>query len=163
MTSPRQKIKELKGKTFAFGSRYSTQGHIIPRQMLAAAGITLKDFKNFVFAESHADVARLVLSGKFEAGALQDTLAQKLAAERKVKILAYSKPFPSSLICYTKDLDRKLVLRVKEALLSFDPAGKHASQLKDWERTEMPKGFTVYQEGVLAEVEKLCYAYDLLR
>ena len=156
-------IDDLRGKSFAFGDRFSTQGHVIPRQMLEESRITLKDLKNYVFSGSHANTARLVLNGEYDAGGIQDTLAQRLSAERKVKILAISKPYPCSLICYTKDVDPAIVRRVKAVLLSFDPMGKHAAILKDWDRTEMPHGFTEYQKGSLAEIKELCDRYGLLK
>jgi len=163
INSQLRNIEDLRGKSFAFGNRLSTQGHVIPRQMLEDSRITLKDFKNYVFSGSHANTARLVLNGEYDAGGIQDTLAQRLAVEKKVKILAFSKPYPCSLICHTKDLDQALVIRVKEALLSFDPKGKHAAILKDWDRTEMPSGFTEYREGSLTEIKELCHRYGLFK
>jgi phosphonate transport system substrate-binding protein len=82
-------IKELKGKSFAFGSRISTQGHLIPRKMLEDAGITINDI-NYIYSGSHVNAVKAVLNGDKDAGGIQDTLAKSLEAEGKVKILAFS-------------------------------------------------------------------------
>jgi len=56
-----------------------------------------------------------------------------LLAEGKIKILATSKPYPSSLICYNRNVDPVILKAVKVALLSFDPRDKHANMVIDWE------------------------------
>jgi len=119
--SPIKNLKDLKGKTFAFGDKYSTQGHIIPRKMLEDAGITQERLRSYVFTGSHANTARAVLNGEYDAGGIQDTLAERLLAEGKIRILAASKPYPSSLICYNKNIDPLILKAVKAALLSLDP------------------------------------------
>jgi len=161
--SPIKNIKDLKGKTFAFGDKYSTQGHIIPRKILEDAGIALGDLKGHVFTGSHANTARAVLNGEYDAGGIQDTLAKRLLSEGKIKILATSKPYPSSLICYNKNVDPVILKAVKAALLSFDPKGKHAGILVDWDKTEMPNGFITYNESSMREIKDLTIKYGLLK
>ncbi|GER94725.1 phosphate/phosphite/phosphonate ABC transporter substrate-binding protein [hot springs metagenome] len=161
--SPVKSLGDLKGKTFAFGDKYSTQGHIIPRKMLEDAGIRLNDLKGYVFTGSHANTARAVLNGEYDAGGIQDNLAKRLLSEGKIKILATSKPYPSSLICYNKNVDPIILKAVKAALLSFDPKRKDANRLVDWDKTEMPNGFTTYRESSMREIKDLALRYDLLR
>ncbi len=161
--SPVNFVKELRGKTVAFGDNYSTQGHIIPRKMLEDAGITFEVLKGYVFTGSHANTARVVLNGEYDAGAIQDNLARRLMAEGKIKILATSKPYPSSLICSNKNVHSPIIKSVKSALLAFDPKGKHAGILWDWDKTEMPNGFTEYNDESLKEIEELTIRYGLLK
>lgn len=163
MDSPIKRFHDLEGKTFAFGDKQSTQGHIIPRKMLEDAGITLDDLKSHVFTGSHANTARSVLNGEYDAGAIQDTLAKRLVAEGKIRILATSKPYPSSLICYHKNVDAVILKAVKTSLLSFDPQGKNAATFADWYMTEMPNGFTEYRESSLKEIRDLTIRYGLLK
>ena len=158
-----QNLQDLQGKTFAFGSKYSTQGHILPRNMLEKAGITLENLATHTFTGSHAETARLVMNGRYDAGGLQDTLARRLEAEGKVRILAASDPSPSSLLCYSKGIDPALLASVKAALLAFDPTGKDASRLVDWERTEMSHGFVEIDEAELARIRQLVRRYGLLK
>lgn len=156
-------LQDLQGKTFAFGNKYSTQGHLLPRNMLEQAGIALRDLTAHTFTDSHAETARLVINGRYDAGGLQDTLARRLEAEGKVKVLAVSEPSPSSLICYGKGVDPALLATLKSALLAFDPAGKDAARLIDWQHTEMPRGFVDIDESAMARIRQLVRRYDLLK
>jgi len=155
-------LQDLQGKAFAFGSRYSTQGHILPRAMLDKAGISLDSLSAHTFTGSHTETARLVINGRYDAGGLQDTLAHRLEVEGKIRILAVSDPSPSSLLCYSKAVDPAVLASVKSALLAFDPTGKDASRLVDWNRTEMSHGFVEIDEVKLTRIRKLLLRYGLL-
>jgi phosphonate transport system substrate-binding protein len=164
-TSPESNIKDigdLKGKSFAFGSRMSTQGHLIPRKMLEDAGITLEDLSYYVYTGSHINTVKSVLNGECSAGAIQDNLAKRLAREGKIRILKVSNPYPSSLIAYNGDIDNKIVEAVRSALLSFEPRGRHKDMLIDWDKTEMPLGFTIVNEYEFYKVAVLARKYGLL-
>jgi len=156
-------LSDLTGHSFAFGDRFSTQGHVIPRKMLEDAGIGLNDLSRFTFTGSHANTARAVLSGEYDAGGLQDALAWRLVAEGTVRVLAVSKPYSSSLICYNPDVPPDQVERVKQALLAFDPKGRQAAELKDWDKTEMAYGFAPCDTESLKEIEQLAKRYGLLQ
>ena len=156
-TRPGSKIENvggLEGKTFAFGARYSTQGHLIPRKMLEDAGITLKELKHYVFTGFHSNTVRAVLNGEFDAGGMQDYLAKSLEKEGKIKIIKISEPFPSSLICYNTNVDDSIVEAVRSALLDLSPAGNHKDILVDWNRTEMPEGFTPVNDSNFKAIRK---------
>ena len=161
--SPIKKLQDLQGKTFAFGSKYSTQGHILPRNMLEKEGISLDKLTAHTFTSSHAETARLVINGRYDAGGLQDTLAHRLEAEGKIRILAVSDPSPSSLLCYSKGIDPVILASVKTALLAFDPTGKDAFRLVDWDRSEMPHGFVEIDEAKLAQIRQMVRRYGLLK
>lgn len=160
--SPIYDLKDLKGRSFAFGSRMSTQGHLIPRKMLEDAGITLNDLSYYLYRGSHVNAVRAVLRGECDAGGIQDTLAKRLAAEGKIRIIKVSKPYPSSLIAYNSDVDSATVEAVRAALLAFDPTGKHKDMLYEWDKTEMPLGFTVIDETWIEDVAVLAKRYGLL-
>ncbi|MCK5139705.1 MAG: PhnD/SsuA/transferrin family substrate-binding protein [Thermodesulfovibrionia bacterium] len=164
-TSPEstlEDIKNLKGKCFAFGPRISTQGHLIPRKMLEDAGITLQDLGDYVYTGSHMNTVKSVLNGECNAGGIQDTLAESLAEEGKIKILKISKPYPSSLIAYNGAVEAKTVEAVRSALLDFEPMTKHKDTLVHWDKTEMALGFTPVNENELYKVAVLARKYGLL-
>lgn len=140
-SSPIKSIQDLRGRTLAFGSRTSTQGYLIPRIMLAQAGLNLSDLASFESFQSHADAANAVISGQFDAAALQDTLAEKLATQGLVKIVATSAYYPCSGISVAAGVDPAVVVAVQKALLEFDPQGKDRDVLYQWGNSEMPKGF----------------------
>ncbi len=156
-------LNDLKGKCFAFGSRISTQGHLIPRSMLEDAGIGLDDLSQYIYAGSHTDAVKAVLNGECDAAGIQDTLAERLAAEGKIKIIKMSKPYPSSLIAYNSRVDTETVELVRSAMLSFEPKGKHGHMMIDWNKTEMPLGFTLLNEVELNKVTGLAKKYGILK
>ena len=144
VTSPQStiaKVDELKGKFIAFGSRSSTQGYLIPRITLAEEGIDLQDFVGYTFTGSHRNCAEEVISGRADACGMQDTMAKDLFRDGLVKILYTSKYYPSSGIAVNKDVPQKIRGKIQKALLDFQPTGRDAANLYNWDKTEMPKGF----------------------
>ena len=67
--------------------------------MLEDAGVTPSNLKGYSFTGFHTNTARAVLNGEYDAGGIQDNLAKRLVKEGKIKVIAISKPYPSSLIC----------------------------------------------------------------
>ncbi|MED4224705.1 putative selenate ABC transporter substrate-binding protein [Neobacillus cucumis] len=80
------KLEDLKGKSFTFGSESSTSGHLMPRYYLSEAGIDAsKDFDGKPnFSGSHDATYKLVESGAFKAGALNEAVWQAAVQEKKV-------------------------------------------------------------------------------
>lgn len=160
--SPLMTLDDLHGRTLVFGNQLSTQGYLIPRAMLDEAGVPLAALRHYSFAGSHDKVARAVLNGEYDAGAMQDVLAGQLAAQGKLKIIAISRPYPASLICANSKVDPALREKVRQALLAFDPQGKHANDLVNWEQTEMPTGFVAYNDHDFLQLRALAKRYGLV-
>ena len=139
--SPLTAVSQLAGQSFAFGSANSTQGYLIPRLMMQQERLELADLQNYAFHDSHAATANAVTSGRFDAGGLQDVLAQDLAERGLVRILALSEPFPSSGVVVGPNVPEETAVLIQDALLQLDPAGANAGALYRWERSEMPGGF----------------------
>ncbi|MCL4425763.1 MAG: phosphate/phosphite/phosphonate ABC transporter substrate-binding protein [Firmicutes bacterium] len=160
--SPLRSLPDLKGKTFAFGARNSTQGHLIPRILLFEAGIRLSDLAAFEYTGSHFEAANAVISGRYDAGGIQDTLARELAKKGLVRILATSPCFPSSTISANAQVDPQVIEKVRQALLAFDPLGKDQEGLYHWEQSEMPAGFTTATDEDYAEARHWALRLGLL-
>lgn len=155
-------VADLRGHSFAFGAPNSTQGHLIPRLMLQQAGLTLADLRTYTYTGSHAATANAVTSGRFDAGGLQDTLAQDLASRGLVRILALSAPYPSSGIVAGPDVPAKTVTIVQQALLALDPTGADAEVLYHWERSEMPRGFVLARDADYEDLRRIARDIGLL-
>ncbi|HIC88052.1 MAG TPA: phosphate/phosphite/phosphonate ABC transporter substrate-binding protein [Anaerolineae bacterium] len=155
-------IAGLRGHSFAFGAPNSTQGHLIPRLMLRQAGLSLTDLRTYTYTGSHAATANAVTSGRYDAGGLQDTLAHNLAARGLVRILALSYPYPSSGIVAGPRVPTKTVEIVQQALLTLDPVGADAGVLYHWERSEMPRGFTLAQDEDYEDLRHIAHDIGLL-
>ncbi len=160
--SPVRDLADLRGRSFAFGSPNSTQGHLIPRLMLQRAGLTLHDLRAYAFHDSHAATANAVISGRYDAGGLQDTLALALAERGLVRILALSEPYPSSGIVAGPGVPEKTAQMVREALLTLDPGGRDRTFLYHWERSEMPMGFAPARDEECADLYWIARQIGLL-
>lgn len=155
ITAPGNAIRsltDLKGKTFAFGADTSTQGHLIPLIMLKRAGINLADLAGYTFTGSHFETANAVMSGRYAAGGIQDTLGRELASKGLVRIIAQSEEFPSSTISVSAAMPQAAVKKIQQALLEFQPLGKDKDLLYHWEQTEMPLGFVPTDDNAFAGV-----------
>ena len=148
------KINDIKGKKFAFGSMTSTQGHLIPRIVLAQHGITLDDLAEYEWTGSHRNCANAVSTARFDAGGMQDVLGRELADAGIIRIFYTSKYYPSSGIAANKDVSPEIIAKVKKALLDFDPTDKNAEGLYNWDKTEMPNGFKEAKDEDYDELRK---------
>ena len=114
-----ERLEDLRGKRFAFGDRMSTSSYLIPRSMLAEAGVRLEDLKDHAFLGHHDDVARAVLAGEYDAGGLMESTAGKFL-EQGLKVLKTSIEIPEFNICASKGLDAGTLESIKKALTALD-------------------------------------------
>ena len=134
-------INDIKGKRLAFGSKTSTQGHLIPRIIMEKNKINLSDFAVYEYTGSHQNCANAVISGKYDICVMQDTMASELEEQGLVRTFYKSDYYPSSGVAANKDVPPVVVKKVKQAMLDFEPKGRHQEGLYNWDRTEMPNGF----------------------
>jgi phosphate/phosphite/phosphonate ABC transporter binding protein len=87
--SPIHQLAELRGKSFAFGDEQSTLGRYIAQLTLARAGITAASLKKFRYLDRHDRVGSAVASGQYDAGAMEETMFDKMvAAGAKLRAIA---------------------------------------------------------------------------
>ena len=140
-------IDDLRGKRLAFGSRDSTQGHLIPRIDLIEHGINLDELAAYIYTDSHRSCADAVLAGRVDVCAMQDTMAKSLQQRELVRIIYTSNYYPSSGIFANSEVNQYVLSKVSDALLAFKPKGQQASTLYNWDKTEMPNGFIAASDG----------------
>ncbi len=134
-------IADLRGKSVAFPSVYSTSGFLTPVYYLYAdAKISLEDLARYDNFRYHDSVAREVLRGNFDAGAVIDAVAKQF--ERcGLKRVWTSPPIPGLPIVVRADEDPDLVFAVKKALLSIDYNNpEHRAIMSRWD-AELRYGF----------------------
>ena len=80
---PVERLGDLTGLTFTFGSESSTSGHLMPRFFLGEAGIDPDaDFDGDPgYSGSHDKTWQLVEAGAFQAGALNEAVWERAVAE----------------------------------------------------------------------------------
>ncbi|MES9971778.1 MAG: phosphate/phosphite/phosphonate ABC transporter substrate-binding protein [Candidatus Thiodiazotropha sp.] len=118
-------LEDIKGHDMAYGDQASTSSHMIPKSMLVEAGLTAgKDYKDH-FLGAHDAVAVAVQNGRAQAGGLSRPIFESLVERgvidnAKVKVLAYSEPFPQYPWAMRNTLDNDLKQNIKTAFHSLD-------------------------------------------
>jgi phosphate/phosphite/phosphonate ABC transporter binding protein len=125
---PINAVEDIKGHSFAFGDPHSTSSHIVPRAMLLAAGIDMKDLAYYNYLGHHDDVAKAVLAGDFDAGGIMESTAQKFK-DKGLKLVKFSDDIPEFNICVTKEVDAETVAELRGALVSIDDGTPEGSAI----------------------------------
>ena len=126
-----EELADLAGDlTFTFGSESSTSGHIMPRFFLRQAGLdpdtNFKSLPNY--SGSHDLTWRLVESGAFDVGVLNEDVWERAVLEgsvdlSKVRVLATTPPYYDYNWTAASGLDRVFgagfTRKVQEALLAL--------------------------------------------
>jgi phosphonate transport system substrate-binding protein len=122
------KPEQMRGKTFAFGSKSSTSGHLFPRYFLQKE-FSIDPDKDFsgppLFSGAHDATAKMVESGKVQAGALNIEVWSRLLENHKVdksKIVEiWTTPeYVDYVWAARKDLPPQLVEKFAKAFLMLD-------------------------------------------
>lgn len=122
-------LKDLKGKTFAFGSISSTSGSLMPRYfMLKNDNIKPEEyFSRVAYSGAHDATAAWVQAGKADAGVLNASVWDKLVAAgkvdtSKVRVFATTPEYFDYNWTVRGNLDPALKEKIKQAFLALDPA-----------------------------------------
>lgn len=133
------KLEDLKGKTFSFGSESSTSGHLMPRSFLLAAKINPDtDMKRIAFSGAHDATVAAVSGGKVDAGALNISVWEKLLNEKKVdpaqvRVFHTTPGYYDYNWSVRSDMSPELQKKLSDAFLALnknDPQGKEILELQ---------------------------------
>lgn len=159
-------LKDLKGKTFSFGSVSSTSGHLMPRYFLRQNGIVPdNDFAEFSFSGAHDATAAWVQAGKVDAGALNFLVWDKLVESKKValdKIDVFwtTPPYVDYVWTARSDLDQTLRDKITQAFLKLDSQNPEHKTLLDLHRTT---GYIEAKDEDWKMIEQAAVAAGLLK
>lgn len=135
------KLEDLKGKTFSFGSESSTSGHLMPRSFLLAAHVNPDtDMKRIAFSGAHDATVAAVAGGKVDAGALNISVWDKLVAEHKVdpavvRVFYTTPGFFDYNWSVRTDMNADLKKKLSDAFLALDPKNPEDKAILDLQRT----------------------------
>lgn len=113
-----KEIAQLVDKKFAFAALWSTSGNLIPRYMLAWAGIHLDSLSSYHHYNYHDTVAKKVISKEFDAGAIRLSTAERYTPFG-LKIIATSEPIPTGPVVVSPQAPYSAVQKIQKALLSM--------------------------------------------
>ena len=159
-------LKDLKGKTFAFGSVSSTSGHLMPRYFLLKNGINPeKDFSKFSFSGAHDATAAWVEAGQVDAGALNFLVWDKLVQTKKVDtnkvhIFWTTPPYVDYVWTVRAGVDKATVDKITKAFLKLDYNKPDDKKLLDLHRT---KGYITAKDEDWKGIEEAALAAGLIK
>lgn len=122
------KPEDMRGKSFAFGAKSSTSGHLFPRYFLSTQ-FKIDADKDFagapIYSGAHDATVKMVESGKVQSGALNIEVWQRLVAgdkfdKSKVKAIWTTPAFVDYVWTARKDLPAATVQKFAQAFLSLD-------------------------------------------
>jgi phosphonate transport system substrate-binding protein len=134
------KLEDLKGKTFTFGSESSTSGHLMPRSFLLAAHINPDtDMKRIAFSGAHDATVAAVAGGKVDAGALNISVWEKLIAEKKVdpavvRVFYTTPGYYDYNWSVRSDMNADLRKKLSDAFLALDSSNPQDKAILDLQR-----------------------------
>lgn len=133
------KLEDLKGKTFSFGSESSTSGHLMPRSFLLAAKINPDaDMKRIAFSGAHDATVAAVSGGKVDAGVLNISVWEKLVSQGKVdpnvvRVFFTTPGYYDYNWTVRSDMNPELRKKLTDAFLALDrkdPQGREILELQ---------------------------------
>jgi len=159
-------LKDLKGKTFSFGSVSSTSGHLMPRYFLLQAGIIPeKHFSKFGFSGAHDATVAWIEAGRVDAGAVNFLVWDKLVKNKKVdtsKVSVFwtTPPYVDYVWMVRGGLEKGLVERISKAFLKLDYKNPEHKRLLDLHRT---RGYIPAKDSDWDGIEEAAIATGLLK
>ena len=129
-------IKDFSGKTFSFGSRLSTSGHLMPRYYLKNMNIEPETyFSKTSYSGSHDTTAYWVKDGITDIGVTNSTILDKMLQDgrlkkHEIKIIWKTPPYPDYVWALQSDYSTTVQTKIREAFLTLTPSNKeHAAIL----------------------------------
>jgi len=128
ITNPATGIKslaDLKGHSFAFGDVNSTSGHLMPEYFMRQAGVDTEVITKAIYTGGHDATALAVANKKVDAGAMDETVYQKMVKDGKLDpakaaVFYTTPPFLDYVWAARKGLDPKLVDSFTNAFLTLN-------------------------------------------
>jgi phosphonate transport system substrate-binding protein len=115
---------DLKGRRFAFGDVNSTSGHLMPEYFMREAHVDPEVISKAIYSGGHDATALAVANKKVDAGALDETVYQKMVADGKldakqVTVFYTTPPFFDYVWVARKTLDPNIAESFSSALLKL--------------------------------------------
>jgi phosphonate transport system substrate-binding protein len=161
-------LRDLRGKRFAFGSKSSTSGHLMPRHFLSSVfGIDVtKDFAGApTYSGSHDATVMMVESGKVDAGeanllVIERMFDQKQVDPELVKLVWTTPSYIDYVWAARKGVPKALRDKFKQAFLSLDA---NESTDRVVLALQNAKGFVAAKADDFDAVEKVGLSTGLLK
>lgn len=115
--SPYETLEDLSGCRFAFGNPESTIGRYLSQAELMRIGITSDELESFEYLGQHDKVAKAVILGDFDAGALKESTFNKMNTSSELRALHMFENVTKPWVARA-DLDPEVAGALRFALLN---------------------------------------------
>jgi phosphonate transport system substrate-binding protein len=139
--SPVRNLSELTGKSVAFASSRSTSGNLMPRYLLANAGIHLSDLSGYANFNYHDSVVKAILKGQYDVGSVRNAVARKYA-KLGIEVIAESDPVPTGPLVAARGTSSTVTGHIIKALLELNPGDAEAQKILLRLDDDLKNGFT---------------------
>jgi len=123
--NPAKQLSDLKNTDFAFGSKLSTSGHLMPRYFFSKRNITPETFFSKThYSGSHQKTALMVQNNEVNAGVANAEIITRMfndgrLKKQDVRILWTSPPFPDYVWAMQSHISTEKKAKIREAFLSL--------------------------------------------
>jgi phosphonate transport system substrate-binding protein len=130
-------VNDMRGKVFAFVSKSTTAGYLLPLAYFKQQGI--KDYKTFFketyFTGTHEDAIYDVLNHRADFGAAKNTVFYRMAEKderikKELQIIERSPEMPENALAFKRALDDSIKKKIKDALLDMHNSPEGTAALK---------------------------------
>ena len=152
-------LAELANKRFAFGDPNSTLSSLVPKSLLASAGVNLSDLSKFTYLGNHRNVALAVLMGKYDAGGIKDEVYYKYKV-RGLKVLQWTPYIPTHIFIANPQIGKEKVKQLQQILLMIHKETSGLTilnKIKTGVTRIIPAHFSEY-----AELENIILSYPAI-
>jgi phosphonate transport system substrate-binding protein len=119
--SPIQSMKDLKGRSFAFGDQMSTIGRYLSQAEMVKANVFESDLSKHAYLERHDKVFKAVEVGDFDAGAVHIATFEDLNLKGQLRVIREFENAGKPWVARA-GLDAALVESLRKALLGMTDA-----------------------------------------
>ncbi len=132
-------LGDLRGHSFAFGDVNSTSGHLMPQYFMRQANVDSDVITKAIYTGGHDATALAVANRKVDAGALDETVYQKMVKDGKLDparatVFYTTPPYFDYVWAARKGLDPKLSEAFALAFLKLDSNNPDHSRILEFLR-----------------------------
>ena len=129
-------LADWKGHTFAFGDVNSTSGHLMPEYFMRQANVDPDVITKAIYTGGHDATALAVANKKVDAGALDETIYQKMVTDGKlnpanVRLFYTTPPYYDYIWVSRRGLDPKVADSFSAAFLKLDASDPAHKRILD--------------------------------
>ncbi|MCP4040393.1 MAG: phosphate/phosphite/phosphonate ABC transporter substrate-binding protein [Gammaproteobacteria bacterium] len=124
---PADVLADFKGKVFAFGSRLSTSGHLMPRHFMRTEKQIIPEeyFTEVRYSGAHDKTAYLVRNGEVDLGVANSEIIKNMFRDGRLKandlrVLWETPPYPDYVWAVHDHFDEGFKTRLRDAFLALD-------------------------------------------